>query len=90
MKVSYSMLVFREGQSYVSYAPQLDVSSCGGTPKEAERMLREAVSLFLEEAQRMGTLEEVLAEAGYTLGPDGEFHPPSVVARRDETVEVAP
>jgi hypothetical protein len=31
--------------------------------------LQEAVTLFLEECQRMGTLESVLEEAGYRRDP---------------------
>jgi len=30
--------------------------------------LKEAVRLFLEEAERMGTLEQILEEAGYSRG----------------------
>jgi hypothetical protein len=44
----------------------LDVSSCGGSEAKAVKNLREAVRLFLEEAGNMGTLEQILAEAGYS------------------------
>jgi len=49
----------------VAYAPELDVSSCGDSLAEARARLREAVSLFLEEASRRGTLQDILAEAGF-------------------------
>ena len=68
MRIAYSVLVFREGGAYVAYAPQLDVSSCGDSAEEAERMLQEAAALFLEEAQRLGTLEDILLEAGHLAG----------------------
>jgi hypothetical protein len=43
----------------------LDVMSSGKTPEEARRALDEAVPLFLATASDMGTLEEVLQDAGY-------------------------
>jgi len=46
----------------VAYAPELDVSSCGGSPAKAKRNLLEAVRLFLEEAESMGTLGRILQE----------------------------
>lgn len=48
----------KEGKMYVSYAKELDVSSCGRTIKEAKKNLIEAVECFLETAEEMGTLEE--------------------------------
>jgi len=50
---------------FVAYARELDVSSCAGTPEKAKKNLLEAVGLFLEEAERMGTLSQILREAGY-------------------------
>ena len=52
---------------YVAYAPELDISSCGGTPEKAKKNLLEAVRLFLEEAEKMGTLQQILQEAGYVV-----------------------
>lgn len=57
--------VWKEGLSHVAYNPELDVSSCAKTASQARARLREAVSLFLEEAARMGTLEDILAESGF-------------------------
>jgi predicted RNase H-like HicB family nuclease len=58
--------VFKEGRTYVAHALDLDVSSCGGSEAKAVKNLKEAVRLFLEEAGNMGTLEQILAEAGYS------------------------
>lgn len=57
--------VFREGDLYVAVCPDLNVSSYGETSTEARDSLREAIEAFIEECQRMGTLQEVLEEAGY-------------------------
>jgi len=65
--IQFTCQLFREGDQIVSLCPELNVSSFGDTPEEAEAALREAVTLFLEECERMGTLNEVLEEAGYRL-----------------------
>jgi len=46
------------------------VSSCGATDDEARRNIRDAVRGFLAASADMGTLEEILGEAGYE--PEGE------------------
>ena len=63
--IMLTVQVWKEGASYVAYAPELDISSCAKTANQAKSRLTEAVSLFIEEAARMGTLEEILAEAGF-------------------------
>lgn len=56
-----------KGHCIVAYCPELDVYSQGYTKEEARQNLKEAVRLFLEEADRMGTLEQILSEAGFRL-----------------------
>jgi predicted RNase H-like HicB family nuclease len=56
---------WREGRTYVAYTPELDVSSCGPTLARAKLALREAVTLFLEDAAARGVLQQILAEAGF-------------------------
>lgn len=57
--------IFREGNLYVGICPDLDVSSFGETLEEAKQSLQEALSIFMEECEAMGTLEEVLEESGF-------------------------
>lgn len=63
--ITYRVEVFREGDRYVSLCPELNVSSYGDTEEEAELALREAVQLFVEQCEEMGTLREILEEAGF-------------------------
>jgi len=78
-RVKLTEIVFKEGNMFVSYTPELDVSSCGDTAADAKKNLSEAVALFVEEAARMGTLNDILCEQGFT-----EKHklwtPPKLVA----------
>lgn len=66
MEIEFTTRILKEGRSYVAHALELDVSSCGGSKEKALRNLKEAVGLFLEEAGKMGTLEQILEEAGYS------------------------
>jgi predicted RNase H-like HicB family nuclease len=63
--VPYTSQLFEEDEQIVAVCPELNVSSFGDTPQTALAALQEAVALFLEECQLMGTLEAVLEEAGY-------------------------
>lgn len=65
LNVEYTAQVWEEGNQFVAHAMPLDVMSCGETPEQASKALDEAVHLFLLTATEMGTLEEVLEEAGY-------------------------
>jgi hypothetical protein len=57
--------IFREGHLYLGVCLDLSVSSFGETMEDAKSALREAVEAFLEECEAIGTLEEVLEEAGF-------------------------
>jgi predicted RNase H-like HicB family nuclease len=62
---SFDVHIFKEGATYVAYVPALDVSSCGATDDEARQNIRDAVRGFLATSASMGTLDEILQEAGY-------------------------
>ncbi|MBV9156820.1 MAG: hypothetical protein JO097_11210 [Acidobacteriaceae bacterium] len=66
MKIQLTTRIFKEGRVFVAHALELDVSSCGTSKEKALKNLKEAVRLFLEEAENMGTLDQILAEAGYS------------------------
>ena len=66
-KFTFRAETFREDSSYVSLCPELGVSSFGKTEKEAKESLKEAVELFLEECERLGTLKDVLEESGFKI-----------------------
>jgi len=64
-KINFNIEVLKEADQFVAVARNLNVSSCGDSPEEAEKSLQEALSLFLEECEKIGSLQEVLEEAGY-------------------------
>jgi hypothetical protein len=64
MKIEFIGQVFQEGRMYVAYTPHLDLSSCATTKTKAQMNLIEAVRLFLEEAEKKGSLFQILERAG--------------------------
>lgn len=55
----YTVVVWKEKGTYVSKCPELGVASCGGSIIEATENLKEAVELYLENAEALGLLEDV-------------------------------
>lgn len=78
--IEFDAIIFQEGKSFVAHCPELDVSSCGHNVDEARGNLRTAVGLFVEGAKKLGTLDEILNEAGYQWGADGKWKSPRIVA----------
>ncbi|MBI4689914.1 MAG: type II toxin-antitoxin system HicB family antitoxin [Nitrospirae bacterium] len=65
MNISVRIELFKEGDVYVALSPELNVSSFGETIADAKQSFKEALEAFVEECQEMGTLEDVLEEAGF-------------------------
>jgi predicted RNase H-like HicB family nuclease len=78
--IEYDVIVFKEENTYIAYCPELDLSSCGHDVQQAKDMLKTAVRLFVEEAEKMGTLEDILEESKYKKDPTGRWIPPKLVA----------
>ena len=66
MNLSVRIEIFKEGDVYVALSPELNVSSFGETIEDAKRSIKEAIEAFIEECERMGTLEDVLEESGFS------------------------
>jgi predicted RNase H-like HicB family nuclease len=81
--IIFNSRTFKEGEVYVSLCPELNVSSFGDTIDEAKASLKEAIEAFVEECEIMGTLEEVLEEAGF----DKKLKPSEVWMPREPLVE---
>ena len=78
--IDYDIIVLKEDEAFVAYCPELDISSCGNSVEHAKEMLKTAVRLFLEEAEKMGTLEDILDESRYKKDANGRWLPPRLVA----------
>lgn len=77
--ISFTAHIFREGDVFVAHVPGLDVSSCGESAEKARCNIQDAVRGFLETSEEMGTLAEILEEAGYRRDGDA-WRPPELVS----------
>jgi len=68
------VVFFMEHDVIIAHCVPLDVSSCGHDLEEARRNIRDAVAGFVAACEKMGTLEDILEEAGFTR--DGDFWVP--------------
>jgi predicted RNase H-like HicB family nuclease len=66
LKISLRLEIFKEGDLYVALSPELNVSSFGETVEDAKRSIKEALEAFIEECEKMGTLEAILEESGFS------------------------
>jgi predicted RNase H-like HicB family nuclease len=69
MKLKLTEELWKEGAMYVSYCPEFDIASCGETMEQAKKNLEEVIQINLVEAQKMGTLDVLLQEAGFDENP---------------------
>lgn len=74
--------IWKEGGMYTSFCPEIDVTSCGRTVAEAKKNLREALDIYVEETSKMGTLNDLLEEAGYDLSSEE-----TTLVKRKEIIE---
>ena len=65
MKLKLTEELWKEGNMYVSYCPELDIASCGETVDQAKKNLKEVILINLEEARKLGSLDNLLQEAGF-------------------------
>ncbi len=81
-KLTFRAEFFQEGNVYVGLCPELNVSSFGEDIEDAQQSLQEAVEAFIETCEEMGTIEEVLEEAGFLKEEDAWFSREPVVEER--------
>lgn len=65
-KLLLNVIVKQEDKGYSVICPELNVASQGETFEEAITNIKEAVELYIESAEELGTLDEVLEQMGLT------------------------
>jgi predicted RNase H-like HicB family nuclease len=64
MKLRLTEEIWKEGNMYVSYCPEMDVASCGEDIEQAKTNLQEAIIITIEETKKMGTFATFLESCG--------------------------
>ena len=65
-KLLLNVIVKQEDKGYSVICPELNVASQGETFEEAIDNIKEAVELYIESAEELGTLDDVLEQLGLT------------------------
>lgn len=65
MRLKLTEELWKEGNMYVSYCPELDIASCGESVDQAKKNLKEVILINLDEARKLGTLDSLLKDAGF-------------------------
>ena len=85
-RIEFTSLIFKEGTAFVSYCPELSVSSCGDSVEAARTGLKTAVRLFLEESAKLGTLKTILEEEGFVPRNGTDWIAPPLIATEHSEV----
>ena len=64
MKLRLTEEIWKEGNMYVSYCPELDIASCGEDVQQAKKNLTEAILINIEETKKLGTFERFIEDCG--------------------------
>ena len=70
MKIRLTEEIWKEGNMYVSYCPELDVGSCGKDVQQAKKNLTEAIGINFEETKKLGTFDQYIEQCGFELVDD--------------------
>ena len=84
LEIEVEVLLVKEGDYWVSYAPSLKLSSYGHTKEEAKKGFSEVLGIFMDDTIRKGTLERLLIEYGWTLSRTA-YQPPPGFSSTDVT-----
>jgi predicted RNase H-like HicB family nuclease len=70
MRIICNTYIKKEGDMYSAVCIDFGIASCGYTIEEAYENVIEAVEIHLHDAMELGTLNELLAEAGFEIPED--------------------
>ncbi len=84
------VLFFKEGETFISYSPAIDLSTCGETFEDAKQNFQEALHVFFDECVNRGTLDAALESYGWKkVGKDRpHWEPPLLIGQDSVSVSV--
>jgi len=87
MSINLPVSVFKEGKDYIAFTPALDLSTSASTYEKAKERFNEAVSIFVEETTKQGTLGENLKNLGWKK-VQKKWTPPITISQNVESFKV--
>jgi predicted RNase H-like HicB family nuclease len=89
MKIQATIELWQKGNWCLAKVPELDFIAQGKTIEEAKENLIEVVSIQIAEMREMGTLEEYLAECGFTIKGDTIVPENEIIGFEKQVLQVA-
>lgn len=77
MGLELSVFLFKDGEVFNAYCPELDLVGCDYTSEGARKSFDVALSDYLEYTLEKGTLEQDLLEHGWRKTKSGDVTKPS-------------
>ena len=87
VKSNIQVLLIKEGDAYVCYAPAFDLAAHGDTREDAKKSFEKTFNIFVQEVTRMGTWSKVLKEYGWKKVRN-RFIPPQLLGRTIRSVQI--
>ena len=89
-KVTLNVVFYKEGNKFIAHSSALNLSTCGDSMEQAKKRFEEMLKIFLEEVDKMGTLEDVLLECGWkkVSYPQKHWQPPVFVGQDQKEVRI--
>jgi hypothetical protein len=88
LKYQIQVVFLKEGSRFIAYSPALDLSTSGITKKQAKERFQDAVNIFFEELESMGTTERALSDLGW-IKQKSIMIPPTIIGQITESFKVA-
>ena len=66
-KIELSQEIWKEGNMYIAYCPELDIPACGESVEVAKKNLGEVILINIEEMKENGSLDLFLEERGFFI-----------------------
>lgn len=82
------LLFMKEGSIFVAFSPGLDLYEHGDSYEDVFDAFRRKLTVFFSELVKMGTLEKVLLDCGWTKIKN-RLTAPQIIDRKIESVHVA-
>jgi len=89
MKIKATIELWQKGKWCIAKIPELDFVAQGKTIEEAKENLSEVVRIQIAEMRKMETLEEYLAECGFTIKGDTIEPENEIIGFEKQVLQVA-
>lgn len=67
LEINLIVKLFKEGDYYIAYSPELQISTQGNSKRQAKQRFAERLQIFFERSIQTNTLEDRLKSLGWNI-----------------------